>query len=131
MRWVVNASSADCTVSLGSNKPSPVTSTTCSATRPSVTCGLVVTLPKLPCSLIVPSSGLVWTPVTKPRNGEIASWMLCLMPSADQVITASRAPTAPMPSASPSSQTSSIRTSAFMPRALPIRLPAVWIEMFL
>ena len=53
------------------------------------------------------------------------------MPSADQVIMASRAPTVPMASASPSSRTSSIRTSAFMPRALPIRLPAVWIEMFL
>ena len=54
MRWVVNASSADCTISVGSNKPSPVTSTTCSATRPSVTCGLVVTLLRLPCSLMVP-----------------------------------------------------------------------------
>ena len=78
---------------------------------------------------MVPSSGLAWTPVTKPRNGVIASWMLCFMPSADQVIMASRAPT--VPTASPSSRTSSIHTSAFMPRASPIRLPAVWIEMFL
>ena len=80
---------------------------------------------------MVPSSGLVWTLVTKPRNSGIASWMLCFIPSADQVIIASRAPTVPMASAPPSSRTSSIRTSAFMPRALPIRLPAVWIEMFL
>ena len=37
MRWVINATNADCTSSLGNNKPSPVTSTTVPvrATRPS------------------------------------------------------------------------------------------------
>ena len=78
---------------------------------------------------MVPSDGFVLTPVTKLPTSGMAFWMVCLMPSAVQVIVASSAPIVPFELPLSCSRTSSMLTLAFMPLASRIWLPAVSIEM--
>ena len=129
VRVEVKASSAGCTVSRGSVKPSPVSSTTCSVRPPSETCGLARTVPMAPLISMVPSEGLVFTPLTRPPRNGMASCTVCLMPSLDQVMLASSAPMVPAESAVLFSWMSSSNRLSFMPLASRIWLPAVSTEM--
>ncbi len=54
---------------------------------PSTTSGLAMMLPSAPSSSIVPSDGLVVTPVTKLPTSGMAFWIVCLMPSVVQVMS--------------------------------------------
>ena len=67
-------------------EPSAVKLTTCSDSPLLTICGLTVALSNVPFSETVPSPGLVLTsPVTNLPSTGMASWIDCLMPSADQV----------------------------------------------
>ena len=68
------------------------TSTPPARARRPRTAGLVVMLPSAPSSSMVPSDGLVVTPVTTLPTSGMASWTVCLMPSDDQVMFATSEP---------------------------------------
>ncbi len=111
-------------------EPSALMLTTCSDNPLLTICGFTVALSSNPFKVTVPSPGLVETlPATNLPSTGTASWIDCLMPSADQVMVPFSDPIVPLELLAPFRLMSWMSRLTFMPLAERTWLPAVCAEM--